>query len=268
MNRTIRKLLLIGAVVTIALFFVAPQADAQWSGYYRPAAWGCCYAPTYVSGCYSCASPCYYGSDWYLGVRPGPVRRAVLGPYRWYGVGCYGCGWRGGWGCGYYGGGCGCNYGCGSCGYDVGSCCGETPMTEGTLVPNGKTPTPAKKPVIEPPAQLPVEPTPTLPGPPSASPPKTTDVSPDSSGVLTVWVPVDAKVTINGLETRSKGSRRQFISYGLQPGMNYKYVIKAEVVRNGMAVEDTRSVTLTAGQTTAVAFGFNTAPTEQMASAR
>jgi uncharacterized protein (TIGR03000 family) len=267
MNRTIRKLLLIGAVVAIALFFVAPQASAQWCGYYRPAAWSCCYGPTYVSGCYSSCSPFYYGSDWYLGVRPGPVRRVVLGPYRWYNAGCCGYGWRGYVGCGY-----GCGYSC--CGsYDYGTCCGDTPMTEGTLVPNGKTPTPAKKPVIDqPPAQLPIEPSPapTLPGPPSASPPpaKVTDVSPDSSGVLTVWVPYDAKVIVNGLETRSTGSRRQFISYGLKPGLSYKYVIKAEVVRNGTVVADTRSVTLTAGQVTAIAFGFNATPAEQMASAQ
>ena len=93
-------------------------------------------------------------------------------------------------------------------------------------------------------------------------------MSPESSGVLTVWVPSDAKVIVNGLETRSKGSRRQFISYGLKPGMNYKYVIKAEVVRSGVVVEDTRTVTLTAGQVTAIAFGFNATPAEQMASAQ
>ena len=83
--------------------------------------------------------------------------------------------------------------------------------------------------------------------------------------MLTVWVPYDAKVTVNGLETKSTGSRRQFVSYGLKPGLSYKYVVKAEVVRNGQTVEDTRTVTLTAGQITAVAFGFNLTPPEQVA---
>ena len=71
-------------------------------------------------------------------------------------------------------------------------------------------------------------------------------------------MPYDAKVTINGLETRSTGSRREFVSYGLKSGLSYKYVVNAQVVRNGQMLEDTRTVTLTAGQMTAVAFGFNT----------
>ncbi len=83
--------------------------------------------------------------------------------------------------------------------------------------------------------------------------------------MLTVWVPYDAKVTVNGRETQSTGSRRQFISYGLRPGFSYRYVIRAEVVRNGQPQMDTREVTLTAGQITAVAFGFNAAAAQQVA---
>jgi uncharacterized protein (TIGR03000 family) len=83
--------------------------------------------------------------------------------------------------------------------------------------------------------------------------------------VLTVWVPFDAKVTVNGRETTSTGSRRQFISYGLKAGFSYKYVVRAEVVRNGQPQTDTREITLAAGQITAVAFGFNAAPSQQVA---
>ncbi len=88
-------------------------------------------------------------------------------------------------------------------------------------------------------------------------------MSAEESGVLTVWVPYDAKVTVNGLATKSTGSRRQFVSYGLKAGLSYKYVVKAQVVRDGKTVEDTQTAVLTAGQVTAVAFGFNT--TEQVA---
>ena len=49
---------------------------------------------------------------------------------------------------------------------------------------------------------------------------------------------------------RSTGSRRQFVSFGLKPGFSYKYEIHAEVVSNGKLVEDNRTVTLTAGQST------------------
>ena len=97
--------------------------------------------------------------------------------------------------------------------------------------------------------------------------PKTSGTSSDESGILTVWVPYDAKVSINGLETKSTGSRRQFVSFGLKSGLTYKYVVKAQVVRNGQTQEDTRTVTLTAGQVTAVAFGFNVAA-QQVASAQ
>ncbi len=83
---------------------------------------------------------------------------------------------------------------------------------------------------------------------------------------MTVWVPYDAKVIINGRETRSTGSRRQFYSSGLKPGLNYTYAIRAQVIRNGQVQEDTRTVTLTAGQITAVAFGFNATP-QQVATA-
>jgi uncharacterized protein (TIGR03000 family) len=267
MSRTGWKCLLIGAVVAIVLWSVAPQANAQWWGCCRPAVWGCGYAP--------CYSSCCYDGGWYLGCRPGPVRRLLFGPYRWYWGGCgYSCGYN--YGC--------YNYGCGYTG--CAACCSDgTTVSGGTLTPTpappAQTPTPARKPIAEPPAAMPTEPAPALPGPgtpapgtqlpgtlpPGPSPvlPKTSATSSDSSGILTVWVPYDAKVTINGMETRSTGSRREFVSYGLKPGLSYKYVVHAQVVREGKLVEDSRTVTLTAGQIEAVAFGFNTQPTEQVA---
>ena len=109
----------------------------------------------------------------------------------------------------------------------------------------------------------PATPAPSLPG--SLPPGPKTSSTIDDSGVLTVWVPYDAKVTVNGRETRSTGSRRQFISYGLKAGFSYKYVVRAEVVRNGQLQTDTREVALTAGDITAVAFGFNAAAAAQVA---
>ena len=80
--------------------------------------------------------------------------------------------------------------------------------------------------------------------------------------------PYDAKVTINGRPTTSVGSQRQFVSYGLNPGLSYKYVVKAEVVRDGQTVERSRTVNLIAGQTEQVAFGFNMTPEEQVAESK
>jgi uncharacterized protein (TIGR03000 family) len=86
------------------------------------------------------------------------------------------------------------------------------------------------------------------------------------SGVLTVWVPVDAKVTINGMLTKTPGSKRHFVSYGLRPGYTYKYEVKAEVVREGKIVTETQTISLTAGERGGVAFGFNN-PAEGLAAA-
>jgi hypothetical protein len=59
-------------------------------------------------------------------------------------------------------------------------------------------------------------------------------------------------VTINGLATKSTGSRRQFVSYGLKPGFTYTY----EVVE----LTESKTISLTAGDRGGVAFGFNVVP--------
>ena len=184
-----------------------------------------------------------------------------------------------------------------SCCYPTYSCCGDTVYCCGdtvTWTPSPRhddrsrpadsgQPTPAKKPVIE----APNAPTCRLnrehsssasrsrswigtrhPGDSQPSGTPTTSVTPDNSGILTVWVPYDAKVTINGMATKSTGSRRQFVSYDLKDGFSYKYEVKAEVVRDGKIIEDTKSVVLTAGANNAVAFGFNIAPAEGLAAAK
>jgi len=85
------------------------------------------------------------------------------------------------------------------------------------------------------------------------------------SGVLTVWVPYEAKVTINGLLTKSTGSKRHFVSYGLRPGYTYKYEVKAEIVHEGKIVTESQTVSLTAGERGGVAFGFNIPSSEGLA---
>lgn len=85
------------------------------------------------------------------------------------------------------------------------------------------------------------------------------------SGLLTVYCPAEAKVTINGLPTRAAGSKRQFVSFGLTPGYTYKYTVVASLVRNGQVFEETQTITLAAGDRNAVAFGFNPAAAEGLA---
>jgi len=85
------------------------------------------------------------------------------------------------------------------------------------------------------------------------------------SGVLTVWVPNEAKVLINGLPTKSTGSTRCFVSYGLQPGHTYEYKVKAEVVREGKIITKKQTILLPAGAQRRVAFGFSTPSSEGLA---
>jgi uncharacterized protein (TIGR03000 family) len=230
------KCLLVVVAVAVALSCAAPKADACW-GLWRGCGWGGGWGG-YYSGCYSCYSPCYSC------YTPCYTTIGCCGSYGYSGWGCGGCGYRS------------C-YGCYSTCATLDSCCGGTTVTPGAPTP---APTPAKK----------AEPsmTPNPPAPAEPAMPKTSGTSADESGVLTVWVPYDAKVSINGLETKSTGSRRQFVSFGLKSGLSYKYVVKAQVVRSGQTQEDTRTVTLTAGQVTAVAFGFNVGAGQQVASAK
>jgi uncharacterized protein (TIGR03000 family) len=85
---------------------------------------------------------------------------------------------------------------------------------------------------------------------------------------VTIYVPYDAKIQVNGLTTRSEGSRRQYVSYGLRPGFSYKYEVRAEVTRDGKVVEEVRTVTLAAGDRKMVTFAFNAPPSQEVASRR
>lgn len=244
------KCLLIGVVMVAALASVAPQADAQYWGYYRPAVWG--YAPYYAS--YGACCGTGY-SDWYTGWRPGPVRRVLFGPYRWY-WGGYGGYWGGCYG--------GCYSSCYGCYSGCSDCYGSTTVDCGC---NGSSAAPSAAPQSPTPAKKAEPPVPAEPGSAPAPAPKA-GMSASESGILTVWVPYDAKVSINGVATKSTGSRRQYVSFDLKSGLSYKYEVKATVVRNGQTLEDNRTVVLTAGETTAVAFGFNVQSQQQVASTR
>ena len=267
MYRPKRTYLAAGLLVAAVIAISVPQAQAFWGCY----GWGgSCYTPCYGYGsCYSCCSPCYssccysscyspcytscYGccDNWYLGCRPGPIRRALFGPYKWYyggcGIDCCGCGVCGGC-CSWDTCGSICTPTC--CGDTCGSDCGDACQPSAApmqTVPSTDAPTAA---------------------PPQSAPqlPSSTQINTrENSGLLTIWVPGGAKVFINGMETKTKGTRRRYVSHGLQPGLTYKYVIRAEIVRNGKIATETKTVNLTAGSDEGLAFGFNVSPIQQFA---
>ena len=249
-----RRVLLIGAILAATFAFGLPTADACWGWGYGAygCGWGSCYAPCY-SSCYSTSycDPCC--GSWYLGVRPGPIRRCLFGPYRWYytpdccGISC-------------------CSpcitTSCSPCVSTVSGCCDTVVDCCGAVDGCGcATPTPA---IPAAPTKA-VAPAPT-PAPGSVEQPTSfLEPTAEDSGLLTVHVPYGAKVFINGKETTTKGSTRRYVSYGLQPGLVYKYDIHAELERDGKIYEQTKTVYLKAGSREAVAFGYNVSPVDSVA---
>lgn len=104
-------------------------------------------------------------------------------------------------------------------------------------------------------------------------PPAATEPSADASTrlsrdavMLSVWVPTDAKIFVNGNTTSSTGSARSYVSRGLQPGASYSYEIRAEVVRDGRTLTETKQVTVVAGQKADLEFGFEDDGVDNVAS--
>ncbi len=248
MLRSNRKCLMVGAILLGTIAMGASQADAcgWWGrcGWCRPACgYSACYTPCYTASW----DPCCYTGGWYVGIRPGPIRRCLFGPYRWY---------------------------YSSWGWSV-PCCDTVVIGEPAASPTeapSRVPTEAPPQVpTEAPPQVPTEAKPSaaepsgLPATKLPTPGPTAIRTRQDGGLLSIRVPADARVIINGLPTKSTGSRREYVSYGLKPGLRYKYEIRAQVVRGGRLVEDTRTVYLTAGARQEIAFDFQSRPEQEIA---
>jgi len=149
--------------------------------------------------------------------------------------GCYGggrggrrsggcCGCYGGYGYGY--GGCmGMGYGYGGCmgmGYGYGGCmgCGGGMFMPGT----GKAPEKAPMPGEKKKSMLP------------------------APATIVVELPADAKLLIDNEATTSTGNSRVFQSPVLNPGKEYHYTLKAEIVRDGKPVKVEQVVSFEPGE--------------------
>ena len=73
-------------------------------------------------------------------------------------------------------------------------------------------------------------------------------------GVLAVTVPNDAKLFVNGTETKSTGEVRRFVSKDLNKGFRYDYKLRVEFVRDGKPVSQTQVVSVRPGRLTSIAF--------------
>jgi len=79
-----------------------------------------------------------------------------------------------------------------------------------------------------------------------------------NAATIVVTVPADAKLYFDNAPTTSKSERREFVSPALQPGTEYSYNIKAEIVRDGKTEVKTEKVIVRAGTQTSISFSFPT----------
>jgi uncharacterized protein (TIGR03000 family) len=98
---------------------------------------------------------------------------------------------------------------------------------------------------------------PPTPGSDLPTPEKQTSLTVDSA-LLTINVPVDARVLVNGMPTRSTGDLRRYVSRNLNPGFDYSYEVTAEANIDGKAVTQTKMVHLRAGDRVELAFDLRT----------
>ncbi|MBR4751436.1 MAG: TIGR03000 domain-containing protein [Thermoguttaceae bacterium] len=82
------------------------------------------------------------------------------------------------------------------------------------------------------------------------------DPTNDSSSFIKMLVPEDSVVYVNGYRTKQKGALRTFAARNLEFGETYEFEIRVVAVRNGKTFEDVQTTTLTAGDSTSMAFNL------------
>lgn len=81
----------------------------------------------------------------------------------------------------------------------------------------------------------------------------------DPETTLTVYVPEDAEVYLEGQKTRSKGKVRQFRTSQLKPGQKWEdYTVRVVWNRDGRRLTQERNITLEGGKVQEVSFEFRT----------
>jgi uncharacterized protein (TIGR03000 family) len=105
-----------------------------------------------------------------------------------------------------------------------------------------------------------IESTPTVVDPEAVAPPAAAPAAVDSTAIpadgamLIVEVPANAQIFVNGAATKATGDVRRYISRGLVAGKEYEFVVRMAVDRDGKTTEETRVVSLTAGEGSRVSF--------------
>jgi len=206
---------------------------AGCSGWLASSSYGC-----YGGGYASCSGGGHHGRRGGLfGGRHGHRGGGCSG-------GCYGGGYGGCYGGGYGGGYGGC-YGSGYGGAMMGGCYGGAPVMTGPVGPagTGDTGTTGEDKSKDMPKGEQI-------GEPKEEEKKGARIA--APGTIIVTLPADARLTVDGVPTRSTSNVRAFATPVLRPGQAYHYTLRAEVTRNGQTVQVERQVPVAAGQTSRV----------------
>ncbi len=187
-----------------------------YAGYYSATCTGC-YGGSYYGSCYGYGGYYGYGCSGY-----GGCSGACGG-----GWGCYGAGWSGGGMIDYGCFGCHGCYGC----YGGFGCTGYNPYGQGASTPE----------VIPPPK------------PDTGKSGGMGAVAPDRAKVI-VQLPAGAKLYVDDQAIKTTGDSQAFNTPRLEPGQTYYYEVRAEAVRDGKTVVESKRVLVRAGQEISVAF--------------
>jgi uncharacterized protein (TIGR03000 family) len=93
--------------------------------------------------------------------------------------------------------------------------------------------------------------------------PATEEVRLPAPATLVVTLPAAAKLVIDDTVTTSTSGTRVFASPALEPGKDFAYTLKGELVRDGQTFKTTKVVTVRAGEETQVQLDFPTAAVAQ-----
>ena len=138
----------------------------------------------------------------------------------------------------------GCN-GCNGC-----SGCSGTPAPDCASCPTVEaTPAPAPAPAPEEKKEMPKD--------KKGGVTKNTRIAP---ALITVNVPADAKLSIDGVATLSSSNVRMFQTASLKSGTVHYFTFSAEVVRNGLAYTATEKVAVEAGANAVISLNPNVGP--------
>jgi len=225
------------SVVLMAALTAGAETPTAWGhrhgchGYVASGCTGCygacygCYGGYRVLGAGGChgAFSCYGGT--YLTACYGSCQGGYSGYYNPLGChGCYGC------------------YGCYGCqGYTP--MAGPSPAIVYPAVPAGP---------VAPPAVKPRE---------SVPPPKGETGALPAKATMVVELPADAQLYIDDRLMASTSENRTFSTPILEPGQAFYYIVRAEMVRDGKAMTETKRVIIRAGDEVHASFADKEAVT-------